>query len=184
MNPTLETQIEAILFYKAEPVKVNTLAKTLNVSAEDVQEVVTRLEEVLTERGLQIVHKDNAVLLTTAASVSSLIESIHLEELEKELSKAALETLSVILYHSPVTRSDIDYIRGVNSSYMLRTLLIRGLVERRVNPQDKRGHVYQPTFDLLQHLGVSSVSELPEYETVQEQVSLFVKQSGGEESSL
>lgn len=174
---TLDAQIEAVLFFKAEPVSIQTLAKILNVSTRDIEGALGSLKEALERRGLQILHKDDAVLLTTDVSASGLIEALQQEELEKELSKAALETLSVILYHGPVSRSDIDYIRGVNSTYMLRTLLIRGLVERKINPKNKREHIYSPTFDLLQYLGVSNVEELPEYESIQEQIGVFATQT-------
>ncbi|KKR79438.1 MAG: Segregation and condensation protein B, partial [Candidatus Nomurabacteria bacterium GW2011_GWA2_40_9] len=88
------------------------------------------------------------------------------EELNKDLSKSSLETLSVILYKNGVNRREIDYIRGVNSSFTLRALSVRGLVERVLDPADSRRYVYKPTFELLSFMGIKSVEELPDYATV------------------
>jgi hypothetical protein len=103
------------------------------------------------------------VTLTTVPQVSTLIEKITKEELSKELSKAALETLAIVLYKGPIARSEIDYIRGVNSTFILRNLLIRGLVEKIDNPNDQRSFLYGTTLATLEYLGISSSSELPKY---------------------
>ena len=81
-----------------------------------------------------------------------------------ELSKAALETLAIIIYRGLVTKSEIDYIRGVNSQFMLRSLLVRGLITRETHPKDKRRVLYAPTHDTLAHIGVLEQNALPQYE--------------------
>lgn len=172
---TTETQLEALLFFKGSAVSKDELAELLNIPRQEIDEALERLETTLTDRGLQLVYKDERVLLTTAQSVAPLIEKIIEEDLQKDLGKAGLETLSIVLYHGPITRSDIDYIRGVNSTYMLRTLLVRGLIERTIHPKDKRRHLYQPTFELLQYLGISRVEELPEYTKVREDIAAFAE---------
>jgi len=101
--------------------------------------------------------------LGTNPELSHLIEYLQKEELNKELSKASLETLSIVLYKNGATRADIDYIRGVNSSFTLRALSIRGLVEKTTDPKDARRYIYKPTFDLLSYMGVKNMTELPEY---------------------
>ncbi|MBI2099909.1 MAG: SMC-Scp complex subunit ScpB, partial [Candidatus Vogelbacteria bacterium] len=84
--------------------------------------------------------------------------------------------LTIVLYKGPLTRAEIDYIRGVNSSFILRHLSIRGLVERIPNPKDARSFLYRPTFDLFQHLGLSKIEELPEYgELISQLENLDVK---------
>jgi segregation and condensation protein B len=110
-------------------------------------------------------------MLGTAPEASALIEQLTREELSKDLGKAGLETLSIIVYKSPITRADLDYIRGVNSSFILRNLQIRGLVEKITNPADARSFLYRPTFELLQHLGVTRVEDLPEYGTLVDQLT-------------
>ena len=90
----------------------------------------------------------------------------------KDLGKAGLETLSIILYRGPATRRDIDYIRGVNSQFILRNLLIRGLVEKIQNPDDQRTFFYKPTFQLLSYLGIGKLEDLPEYLTMKNDLTV------------
>lgn len=174
---TLDAQIEAILFFKGEPVAVKKLAELLAVHEDTINEALSILEEKLSGRGLTLIKNDGEVMLGTAKETSELIESIKKDELSRDLGKAGVETLSIILYQGPISRPDIDYIRGVNSSFILRNLMVRGLVERTANPNDSRGYLYKPTFDLLAHLGVSSVEELPEFETMKAKVENFVQQT-------
>ena len=162
----LDARIESILFWKGEPVKLKKLAEILNVSIEEIEKGLEELKNKLENRGLSVVILEDEVSLGTAGEVAELIQKLTKEELVRDLGKAGLETLTIILYKGPVKRSDIDYIRGVNSQFILRNLLIRGLVERIVNPNDERSFLYKPTFDLLSHLGVSSIQELPEYQTI------------------
>ena len=84
-----------------------------------------------------------------------------------------METLSIILYQGPISRSDIDYIRGVNSQFILRNLLIRGLIERIDNPNDARSFLYKVSINLLANLGINKIEELPEYEQVKKDIDLF-----------
>lgn len=163
---TLDSKIEALLFFKAEPLSLKGIAKILSEKESAVKDALKTLEEKLKDRGLQLVWKEDKVLLGTHKEMSLVLEKLKKEEIDKDLTKAAQETLSVILYKNGATRSEIDWIRGVNSSFILRSLLVRGLVERRTNPRDRRIYLYKPTFELLQHLGVSKIEELPEYEEI------------------
>ena len=122
---------------------------------------------------MTLVQTDEDVMLGTAKELSPLIEQLTKEELTRDLGKAGLETLSIVLYQGPISRADIDYIRGVNSQFILRALLIRGLVERVDNPTDARSYLYKPTLDLLSHLGVSKIADLPEYEQVKKDIETF-----------
>jgi segregation and condensation protein B len=111
--------------------------------------------------------------LGTSKDISSLIETLSKEELVKDLGKAGLETLSIILYQGPISRAEIDYIRGVNSNFILRNLLIRGLVERVENPNDQRSFLYKPTLELISYLGLSKITDLPDYETVRKDIEQY-----------
>lgn len=177
---TLDSQIEAILFFKGEPVATKKLAELLSVHEDTIEEALTILEGKLAERGLTIIKNDGQVMLGTAKEASELINSIKKDELSRDLGKAGVETLAIVLYQGPISRPDIDYIRGVNSSFILRNLMIRGLVERTNNPDDSRSFLYKPTFDLLAHLGVSAVEDLPEFEIMKEKVENFVAQTEDE----
>lgn len=113
-----------------------------------------------------LLQKDDEVSLGTSPETSDVVLKMLKEEREKELSKASLETLSIILYRSPVSRAEIDYVRGVSSTFTLRSLMVRGLIEKIENPGDKRSFLYRPTFDILSHLGITKLEDLPEYEAL------------------
>jgi len=170
----IEKQIESILFWKAEPVKISDLAKILEISVERVNEATATLNSSLENRGIQLLNNNNELSLITSAENGPLIEKLLKEELNKELSKAALETLSIILYKGPMKRSEIDYIRGVNSQFIIRNLMIRGLVDKEQNPNDERGFFYKASADLLNFMGIKSVAEMPEYEKVRTDIDNFM----------
>jgi len=162
----LEKKIEAILFFKGEPISRKKLSEFLGVGQTEINEHLEKLKESLKNRGIVLQEKENDITLGTAPEFSDLIEKLQKEELNKELSKASLETLSIVLYKNGVNRSLIDYIRGVNSSFTLRALSIRGLIEKSIDPEDNRRYIYKPTFELLSFMGVKSVQELPDYQSV------------------
>ncbi len=174
----LACQIEAVLFYKSEPVEITTLAKLLKVDEADIKNSIETLKDLLQNGGLRLMEVGSSVTLVTAPEATELIEQITKEELSKDIGKAGLETLTIILYQGSVSRAEIDYIRGVNSSFILRHLLVRGLIDRLPNPNDARSFVYQPTANLLAHLGVSSVTELPDFEKVKLDVQSFMTRKG------
>jgi len=173
---TLDSQIEAILFLKSEPLRKGDLAKILGVTLEEIENALFVLEERLKTRGIILLSKDDDVVLGTSPEMSEVIESLRKEELSKDLGKAGLETLSIILYREPITRAGIDYLRGVNSNFILRNLLIRGLIEKVSNPEDQRSYLYKPSFELLSFLGIKSVEDLPEYDKIQEEIKSFDSQ--------
>ncbi len=173
---TLEAQIEAVLFWRAEPVAIKKLAQTLDRPEDEIKQTLNELELKLRDRGVRLIFKDDEAMLGTAPEAADLIKQLTTEEFSRDLGKASLETLTIVLYKGPLTRAEIDYIRGVNSSFILRHLSIRGLVERIPNPKDARSFLYRPTFDLFQHLGLSKIEELPEYgELISQLENLDVK---------
>lgn len=173
---TIDAKIEAILFFKAEPLSVKKLAQILKVEEQEVVAALQVLKEKLVGRGVTLLEKDEEVMLGTAPESSNIIEELTKEELTRDLGKAGLETLSIVLYRSPITRSGIDYIRGVNSTFILRNLLIRGLVEKIPNPKDQRSFLYRPTFELLSYLGISRVEDLPEHQSTNEAIETFTEE--------
>lgn len=173
----LEHQIEAILFHLAEPVSIGRLCNMLHADAGAVNDAIALLRHELEERGIRLLMHADQVELVTSPDASALITEIIKEELSKDLSKSALETLAIVLYKGPLTRSEIDYIRGVNSTFILRNLLVRGLVEKVDNPNDMRSFLYQPTTNLLKMLGVTSLDELPQYHETLAQLAQFGEQT-------
>ena len=187
----LESKIEAILFWRGEPLSRKRLGEILSSSAKasdgqgklretEVGEAMEKLKESLKERGIVLIEKDGKVMLGTAPELGSMIENLQKEELNKDLSKASLETLSIILYKNGVNRSEIDYIRGVNSSFTLRALSVRGLVEREVDSKDSRRYIYKPSFELLSFMGVKNVEELPEYGEINKGLENAAQDENGE----
>ncbi|HEY9585153.1 MAG TPA: SMC-Scp complex subunit ScpB [Candidatus Paceibacterota bacterium] len=171
----LPKAISAILFYQAEPVTVKRLTGLLKRTESDVRDALSALDQALESTGLRLLRNGDEFTLGTKAEAGALIEAITKEELSRDLSRAALETLSIVLYKGPVTRSEIDYVRGVNSTFILRNLLVRGLIERIDNPEDQRSFLYKPTFQLLEYMGVAHVEELPEHEETVLKLAQFVK---------
>ena len=172
MQNDLIQKIEAILFYLALPVGVDFLSKTLDVSRDQILKVIEELSQSLENRGIKLVFHDNQVVLTTAPEYSLVVEKMVKEERERDLGRAGIETLSIIAYRGPISKKEIEYIRGVNSQYALRSLLLRGLIERKNNETGERGVGYNITGDALRFLGLSRVGELPEYEELKKQLEV------------
>lgn len=162
-----DTILEALLFVKTEPISIKKLSELLKVDANEVAEAILALKEKLSGRGIRLIEKGDEIMLGTALEASGFIESVLKEEMSRDLGRAGLETISIILYKSPVTKNEIDFIRGVNSQFILRNLLVRGLVERIQNPNG-RAALYQPTFDLLRFLGMEKIDDLPDYRKISE----------------
>ncbi len=177
MQPnSLASKIESVLFYKAEPMKNKNLAQILGVDENQINEAVQTLSNDLQGRGLRVIFKDDAVVLVTSPDNSEIIRNLQKEELSKNLSKAALETLSIVIYKGPIRRSEIDYIRGVNSQFSLRLLLVRGLIEKITDPKDERSYLYKPSFELLAHLGIQKIEDIPDFAKVVAEIDSFKNQ--------
>ncbi len=162
----LQSALEALLFIYGEPMDVKKAAATLEVKPAEVEEAAKLLAQNLTDRGsgLSLVFYDNKIQLTTKPDFAGLLEKIVKSELNEALTPAGLETLSIIAYSAPVSRAEIDYIRGVNSTFILRSLLLRGLIERENDPKRANAYVYRPSFDFLKQVGVSKIEDLPEFD--------------------
>lgn len=171
---TLDSQIESILFWKGEPTSIKKLGQILDKSEDEIRVGISELADKLRGRGLELIQKDDAIMLGAQRAMGPVIEKLIKEDLSKDLGKAGLETLSIILYRGPVTRRDIDYIRGVNSQFILRNLLVRGLVDKNQSSSDQRAYIYTPTFQLLSYLGAGSADDLPEYLDVRKELEMEI----------
>lgn len=172
----ISKKIEAILFYSGEPVGLAFLSKVLGVKKEGVIEGVKVLGIRLQDSGLRLLESGEEYSLVTAPEHSELIEKLIKEEREKDLGRAGIETLTIIAYKGPISKKEIEYIRGVNSQYALRNLLLRGLVERKASQADERMIEYSVTADTLRFLGLTKVSDLPEYEESRRAVETVVSE--------
>lgn len=165
----LATLVQALLFALGRPLSRKELSQKLSARPEALEEALNELAAV--QGGIALIDDGSEVELRTAPSAAKLIERTRKEEYARELGRAGAEALAAILYRGPLTRSEIDFIRGVNSSQTLRTLTMRGLVRKIPNPKDERSFLYEPTTELLAHLGVSRAEELPEYKEVREKLN-------------
>ncbi len=163
----LKSAIESILFIAGEPVNISRLAKSMSVSNEEVEEALKMLcEEYSSGGGLVIIRKDDTIQMATNPDNALIIDDMVKNEIQENLSQASLEVLSIISYRSPISRSEIEAIRGVNCSFTLRSLLMRGLIERIDNPKDSRGYLYMISIEFLKKLGVDGVEKLPDWGTL------------------
>jgi segregation and condensation protein B len=169
----LESYIEAVLFYKAEPVKKKALAEFFDCTLDDIEHALDMLTTTLNTRGIRLVTTDTHAQLVTASEAHEIIETIRKVELKTEIGKAGAETLAIILYRGPISRVEIDGIRGVNSACIVRNLLIRGLIERHTHPSDVRSYMYTVTPSLLNHLGISKKNNLPDFDIIMTALDAF-----------
>ena len=154
--------VECLLFVAEGPVTIEQLARSLEVEAAQVEEALDELAGRYNGRGVRLQQQSRRVQLVTAPEVAPYIERFLGLELSSTLSAAALETLAIIAYRQPVTRAQIEAIRGVNCDSVLSTLLYRGLVEPLGRlEQAGRPIIYGTTFEFLQYFGFSDAAQLP-----------------------
>ncbi len=164
---SLDRRIEAILFAIARPVQQKELATILSVSPDEIRVASDELKERLetSASGLQLVMQGNELELVTHGDMGEDVRLALKQEASSELSKAALETLAILAYRGPLTRPEIEQVRGVQSALMLRNLMLRGLVEQ--HEEERLGQpTYRVTLNFFKQLGLTSAESLPDYETL------------------
>ena len=170
----IDVLIEGLLFYKSAPQKKQTILKLFEISPEDLASAVLILRERLQNGATRLLETETELQLVTAPELGPIIEALRKNELKADIGKAGAETLAIILYQEPIGRAEIDRIRGVNSSFILRNLLIRGLIER--NPsKNKTGYVFTISTALLAHLGVTHKHELPDFAKIVDALEKFTE---------
>jgi segregation and condensation protein B len=171
--------LEALLFIHGEPLTYKKISAVLGISKDDLQPVIDEYRKQLEDSnsGLQLVADKEKIQLATKPQFNKILEDFMKDELTEDLTPASLEALSVIAYLGPISRARLEYLRGVNSIVILRNLMIRGLVERIPDPDHASGFLYQPTFDLIKHLGLAKKEDLPEFEKFQELLKVFDEQN-------
>ncbi len=159
----IANQIEAILFIAGKSVSYKKLSELVGTSVEDVKKALEILKDKYLSgtSGVMLMEHGGSVQFVTSPDVKDVVEEFIKDELTGEMTKPQLETLTIIAYRGPILKEELELIRGVNCSLILRNLMMRGLVEV---VKDKEGDKYQVTMDFLRFLGVSSVEELPDYE--------------------
>jgi len=169
----LKSKIESLLFISNQPFSLKKLAGLTKAEKAKVEQAVEELvkDYNIEGRGVGIARVDDSVQMVTSAENSQLVQDYIKEETTGELSRASLETLTIIAYRGPVSRAELEQIRGVNCSIILRNLLIRGLVESSEDKK-KMQTVYNITLDFLKFLGINQQSELPDFEKLNSSASI------------
>jgi len=160
---SLSHQLEAILFAGARSFSLKRLADVTSSASADVEAALAELSERLEQTSLMVQRAGNDVQLVTKPEYATTVQQVVKDELHGELTRPALEALTILAYRGPLTRPELEQIRGVHSSMILRNLMLRGLVEEK---EDTRlgQPTYAVTLDFLRHIGVASAEELPSYE--------------------
>jgi segregation and condensation protein B len=169
-NDDLTAALEALLFVASGPVAASQLAEVLGKSSAEVNESLKLLGGKLdANRGLSLQWHKNKVQLTSSPQYGNVIEEFLGLEASSKLSRAALETLSIIAYKQPATRPQLDSIRGVNSDGVIKSLLSKGLIEEVGRAEGPgRPIMYGTTPDFLQHFGINALEDLPALELPEE----------------
>lgn len=167
----LKSILESLLFVSGKPLTAKELGKFLEV---DEREVSKALKELVLEGagGMVVLENKDEYQMSTNPENSPYVKNFLNSELREKLTDATVEVLAIIAYRQPISKAEIEAIRGVNSQYSLRHLLMRGLIEKVPNPNDARGFLYQTTTEFLMHLGINSNSELPEFEKLVQEIKL------------
>lgn len=158
-------QIESILFVASKPLSYKKIAAALGKQEADIEEQIENLKMKynVDHSGIHILVDHGQVQMATNPEHAEIIEGFIKDEISGELTKAQLETLTVIAYRSPISRPEIEELRGVNCSVILRNLLMRGLI-REVDDKEALLPTYALSIDALRALGISGVEELPDFE--------------------
>jgi segregation and condensation protein B len=161
---SLVSRLEALLFVADEPTPIRQLATALGLDEQDIDAALKQLAGLCHARGVRLQRDDRRVQFVTAPEAAADVQRFLGLEDSATLSAASLEALALVAYHQPVTRAQIDAVRGVSSDSVLRTLLARGLIKAqgRLN-QAGRPIIYGTTFEFLQHFGLTDIQELPEW---------------------
>jgi segregation and condensation protein B len=165
--------IEAILFIAGRPLSVKKIAGVTGLPESEVKVELELLRKQYDEdgRGIAVVKSGSTYQMTTAKETSKIVADYSKEEVSGELTKPSLEALTIIAYRGPVKKVEIEQIRGVNCSVIIRNLLIRGLIEEE-RRQGEISSTYSVTTDFLKYIGLTNTEALPEYSSLSSNVSL------------
>lgn len=161
----IKSQIESLLFISAKPMSIAKLAELIKVEEKEVKKAGDELVEDYKENkcGIQIIKNGSKYQMASSPENARLIQEFVNDETTGELSRPSLETLTIIAYRGPISKANLDRIRGVNCSLILRNLLLRGLIEVKEDKQNSDSF-YNVSFDFIRFLGINDVIELPDYE--------------------
>lgn len=165
--------LEAALFLSAKPLSWRQISRICSCSADEAKALAARLAERrnVDGQGIHAVIGEDGVQLATNPALAEVLAALGDEDAEPELTRPSLETLTIIAYRGPITKPEIEAIRGVNCTLILRNLLMRGLIEEK-DDAIKMQSVYSLSLDALRYLGLHSAKELPDYDELHGNVEI------------
>jgi len=180
---SLKSQLESLLFISLKPLAVKELADATKTKTKEVEEALAELTDAYknSTSGLTLVKNNNQYQLATAGDNAALVQEFLKDETSGELSQPSLEALTIIAYRGPIAKLELDRIRGVNCSLIIRNLLLRGLVEEKFD-KTKNEHYYTVTHDFVRFLGLSDIAQLPDYEKLRQAETITAVLSAGEKN--
>lgn len=161
----IKRSVESLLFVSPKPLSLRELSKILNVGTTDLEAGIKELIDDYNkgDRGILIVENDKKYQMSSSPESAKIVQDFMQSEVSGELTPASLETLTIIAYRGPVKKENIEKIRGINCSLILKNLLIRGLIEEK-SADEPEDNEYSVSLDFIRFLGVSKLEELPDYE--------------------
>jgi segregation and condensation protein B len=170
---SLQSQLESLLFVAIKPLAAKELAALTNAKTKEVEEALDNLAQDYRDRssGLTLIKNNSQYQLATAPDNAALIQEFLKDETSGELSQPSLEALTIIAYRGPIGKFELERIRGVNCSLIIRNLLLRGLIEEKYNKTTDENQ-YTVTHDFIRFLGLNSLEDLPEYEKLRSDATI------------
>jgi len=162
---SLASKIESLLFVAIKPMSVKKIAELVKADEEKVKESLNSLLNKYNTptSGINLLKNNQNYQLATGPDNRKLVQDFIKDEMTGELSKPSLETLTIVAYRGPITKPEIEQVRGVNCSLIIRNLMIRGLIEQKEDKKAMKVY-YTITFDFMRYLGINDIKELPNYE--------------------
>ena len=170
---SLKAQLESLLFISPKALSLKELASLTKVKSGEVEAALQELSQSYQAQvsGFQLISNNSSYQLTTSAENSALIQDFLKDETSGELTQPSLEALTVIAYRGPVSKLELERVRGVNCSLIIRNLLLRGLIEENFDKQ-KNENYYSVSLEFIRFLGLRQVSELPDYDRLHQEPTL------------
>ena len=161
----ITTSIEAMLFASAKPTTISAIKKNLDLSDQVLQEAIDDIKQRFNtdNSGIHLIEHDHKLQFVSNPNQSKILAKFLKQEISGELTRPQLETLTIIAYRGPITKPEIEQIRGINCSMIIRNLLMRALIEQKED-KEKLHPVFIVSTKFLRHLGLKQISDLPDYQ--------------------
>jgi len=183
----IKSKIESLLFIAAKPLSIKQLADVLHGEIKEIERTANELlsDYKKSERGMQVIKQGNKYQMVSAPENAKIVQQFIKDETSGDLTRPSLEALTIIAYRGPISKIDLDRIRGVNCALIIRNLLIRGLIESKFD-QKKKETYYTVSFDFIRFLGLNEIKDLPDFERLNQDDTLdrMLEQAKKEEQNL